>query len=103
MRPKLSPPIPVKKVLKKLGNDIKEARIRRKIPTALMAERIGISRNTLRSIENGVPSVSVGLYVTAIYILGMLDRVKDLADIAFDSVGQALMSETLPKRVVLKK
>ena len=103
MRPKLSPPIPVKKVLKKLGKDIKEARIRRKIPTVLMAERIGISRNTLRSIENGVPSVSVGLYVTAIYILGMLDRVKDLADIAFDSVGQALMSETLPKRVVLKK
>ena len=45
----------------------------------------------------------MGLYATALYVLGMLDRLKDVADIAFDSVGQALGSEELPKRIVLKK
>ena len=103
MKQKLTTPIPVKMALKKLGKDIKEARLRRRIPAALMAERVGISRVTLKSIEDGQPTVSMGLYATALYVLGMLDRLKDVADIAFDSVGQALGSEELPKRIVLKK
>lgn len=102
MKQKLATPIPVKKALKKLGKDIKEARLRRRIPVALMAERIGISRVTLKSIEDGQPTVSMGIYATALYVLGMLDRL-DVADIAFDAVGQALSSEELPKRIVLKK
>ena len=92
MRQKLTTPIPVKKALKKLGKDIREARIRRRIPVALMAERVGISR-----------VVSMGIYATALYVLGMLDRLKDIADIAFDFVGQALSSEKLPKRIIIKR
>ena len=103
MKQKLATPIPVKKALKKLGKDIKEARLRRRIPVALMIERVGISRVTLKSIEDGQPTVLMGIYATAIYVLGMLDRLKDVADIAFDAVGQALSSEELPKRIVLKK
>ena len=53
--------------------------------------------------EDGQPTVSMGIYATALYVLGMLDRLKDVADIAFDAVGQALSSEELPKRIVLKK
>ena len=45
----------------------------------------------------------MGLYASALYVLGMLDRLKDIADIAFDTVGQALSSEELPKRIVTKK
>lgn len=52
-----------------------------------MAERVGISRVTLKSIEDGKPTVSMELYATALYVLGMLDRLKDVADIAFDAVG----------------
>lgn len=95
--------IPVKRVLKKLGQDIREARIRRRIPTQLMAERIGVTRATLKSIEDGLPSVSMGFYATAIYVLGRIDRINSLMDIAFDKVGQALDSEHLPKRIVIKK
>lgn len=103
MKTKLTTPIPVKKVLKKLGKDIREARLRRRIPVVLMADRVGISRVTLKSIEDGQPTVSMGLYASALYVLGMLDRLKDIADIAFDTVGQALSSEELPKRIVTKK
>lgn len=77
MRQKLTTPIPVKKALKKLGKDIREARIRRRIPVALMAERVGISRVTLKSVEDGRPTVSMGIYATALYVLGMLDRLYD--------------------------
>lgn len=103
MKSALPTPLPVRKALKKLGSDIKEARIRRRIPTTLMAERMGASRNTLKAIEEGKPGASIGMYATAIYILGMLDRIRDLADIAYDSVGQALSSENLPKRVYLPR
>jgi DNA-binding XRE family transcriptional regulator len=103
MKTKLTTPIPVKKVLKKLGKDIREARLRRRIPVVLMADRVGISRVTLKSIEDGQPTVSMGLYASTLYVLGMLDRLKDIADIAFDTVGQALSSEELPKRIVTKK
>lgn len=103
MKQKLTTPIPVKKALKKLGKDIREARIRRRIPVALMAERVGISRVTLKSVEDGRPTVSMGIYATALYVLGMLDRLKDIADIAFDFVGQALSSEKLPKRIIIKR
>ncbi len=103
MKTKLITPIPVKKALKKLGKDMREARIRRRIPMALMASRVGISRVTLKSLEDGRPTVSMGVYATALYVLGMLDRIKELADIAFDPVGQALNSANLPKRIVTKK
>ncbi len=103
MKTKLITPIPVKKALKKLGKDMREARIRRRIPMALMASRVGISRVTLKSLEDGRPTVSMGVYATALYVLGMLDRIKELADIAFDPVGQALNSSDLPKRIVTKK
>lgn len=103
MKGSLTSPLPVKKCLKKLGNDIREARIRRRIPTTLMAERIGISRTTLKSIEDGSPFVSAGFYATALYVLGMLDRLKEVADIAFDTVGQTLISENLPKRIHITK
>ena len=102
MKTKLITPIPVRKALKKLGKDIKEARVRRRIPVVLMAERVGISRVTLKSIEDGRATVSIGLYATALYVLGMLDRFKDVADIAFDSVGQALSSEELPQRILIR-
>lgn len=81
MKQKLTTPIPVKKALKKLGKDIREARIRRRIPVALMAERVGISRVTLKSVEDGRPTVSMGIYATALYVLGMLDRLSSIVNI----------------------
>ncbi len=103
MRHKLPTPIPVRKALSKLGGDLREARIRRRISAQQMADRVDVSRVTLKAMEDGSPSVSMGTYATALYMLGLLDRVSELADIAHDPVGRTLSRYALPKRVYKRK
>ena len=67
-----------------------------------MADRLQVSRPTLRKLEQGDPSVAMASYATALYVLGLVDRLGDLADIAHDSVGQRLASEALPRRIASK-
>jgi transcriptional regulator with XRE-family HTH domain len=92
-------PLPVKRALSKLGGDIRNARLRRRIPTALMAERAFITRPTLLKVERGDPGVSLGIYATILFILGLTERLSDLADVRADDTGLALEEERLPKRI----
>ena len=92
-------PIPVRYALRKLGRDIRDARLRRRVSTVIMANRALIDRKTLRKVENGDPGVSAGTYATVLFVLGMTDRVAELADARFDRVGLALEEERLPKRI----
>ncbi|WP_419603152.1 hypothetical protein [Thiolapillus sp.] len=92
-------PIPVRRALRKLGQDIRDARLRRRIPTAVMAERASISRTTLNKIEKGDPGVSLGNYANVLFVLGMVERLGELADVKTDSVGLELDEERLPQRI----
>lgn len=92
-------PIPVRRALRKLGADIRDARRRRRIATAIMAERAMISRMTLNKIEKGDPSVSLGLYATVLFVLGMTERLAELADARHDAIGLSLEDERLPQRI----
>ena len=47
-----------------------------------MAERAFISRSTLVRVEKGDPGVSLGIYASVLFVLGMADRLGDLADVA---------------------
>ena len=49
-------------ILEQMGEQIKLDRLRRKLSTELVAERAGISRATLWSIEKGSPTVAIGMY-----------------------------------------
>lgn len=100
MRTKIIP-LPVNKVLTKLGGDIKDARIRRRISIDIMCQRAGISKPTLIKIEKGDPNTSIGVYTKVLFVLGLERHLADVADIRYDSVGMAIDSENLPKRVVL--
>ena len=100
---KLPIPIPVTSLLKVLGNDIKVARIRRKITIEIMAQRMGVSRYTYAAIEKGRPTVSFGYVATALWILGLSENLKTVASIENDPVGQALIEQALPQRVVRKR
>lgn len=93
------PPLPVRRVLRKLGQDIRDARRRRRIPVAIMAERASISRMTLNKVEKGEPGVSLGIYATVLFVLGLADRIGDLADAKTDAVGLELEEEHLPQRI----
>ncbi|MBS1989015.1 MAG: hypothetical protein JSS83_00785 [Cyanobacteria bacterium SZAS LIN-3] len=96
-------PIPVRRALRKLGQDIRDARLRRRIPTALLAQRASISRMTLYKVERGDENVSMGTYATIMFSLGMIDRVGSLADPTEDALGRQLDEERLPKRIRLPR
>jgi hypothetical protein len=96
-------PLPVKRALRRLGADISIARRRRKITTTLMAERAFIDRRSLARVEKGDPGVSMAIYATVLFVLGMADRLGELASPANDPVGQMLADEQLPRRVYLTR
>jgi transcriptional regulator with XRE-family HTH domain len=101
--PTRTPPTAVKRALRQLGEDMRNARRRRRIPTALMAERVGVSRDTLARAEKGEASVSVGVYASMMFVLGLLDRFAEVASVQNDQVGIALEEEQLPKRIRLRR
>ena len=68
--------------LEQMGMQIKYARLRRRLSAELVAERAGISRATLVSVEKGVPSVSMGIYAAVLHALNGMD--KDILLIAKD-------------------
>ena len=92
-------PTSVRRGLKKLGQDISAARRRRRVSVALMAERAFISRNTLGRVEKGEAGVSMGIYASVLFVLGMADRLGSLADAASDQIGLSLEEERLPRRI----
>lgn len=92
------PPAAVRRVLRKLGADIHDARRRRRLPMAVVAERAFTSRSTLQRIEEGDANVGIGIYAAVLHALGLLDGVSEIADIGKDVVGQSLASAELPKR-----
>jgi transcriptional regulator with XRE-family HTH domain len=96
-------PVSLTRALAKLGHDLAAARKRRRLTMALTAERALISRTTLARVERGDPGVSMGIYGTVLFVLGMGVRIGDLADIRTDEVGIALDEERLPQRVRLPK
>lgn len=71
----------LQKILEQAGEQIKLARLRRKLSTGQVSERAGISRKTLWSIEKGLANVSMASYAQVLFVLG-LD--KDLLKLAAD-------------------
>ena len=91
------------KVLKELGENIRMARLRRKLSTEKVSQRAGMSRNTLYKIEMGSPSVAMGLYCQILFILGLE---KDLLKVAADDIlGRKMLDAGLnvKKRAPKKK
>lgn len=97
------PPSAVRRAVRKLGADIRDARKRRRLPMAVVAERAFTSRSTLQRVERGDIGVSVGIYAATLHALGLLPAFADLADIRNDAVGQTLASAALPQRVHLPR
>jgi transcriptional regulator with XRE-family HTH domain len=97
------PSLAARRALQKLGADIRDARRRRQLPAAIVADRAFTSRPTLARVESGDHRVSIGIYAGILNALGLLDGLSSLADPAHDPVGMTLASEKLPTRVHLPK
>jgi transcriptional regulator with XRE-family HTH domain len=88
------PPLPaVARALAELGENIRLARLRRKLTASLIAERAGMTRPTLRAVERGDPGVTLGSYANVLHCLGLE---KDLAQVARDDeLGRKLQDSAL--------
>lgn len=93
--PRKTPPIfpGLQRQLAALGERLRLARKRRKITAVLMAQRVGISRDTLRRLEAGDAAVSLGVYGRALRVLGLDADLDQLA--AKDPLGRRLQDLSL--------
>jgi len=83
-------PAAVAHTLSQLGRNIRTARLRRKLRMEDLAERIGISRFVPADIENGKPTTAIVGYVWVLWVLGLLDQMKAVADPDRDQEGKIL-------------
>lgn len=96
-------PPPTRRALAKLGQDLAMARRKRHFTVAMMVERMGVATNTYRRVEKGDPTVAMGAYAMALFVLGFGTAMGDLIDPKRDDVGLQLDEARLPKRVRVKR
>ena len=91
------------KILDQFGENIKLARLRRKLSTEQVAERAGINRTTLWNIERGMSTVTLGAYCQVLLVLGLIDDLLKVA--SDDELGRRLQDADLivKKRAPKKK
>ena len=93
-----STPYQVDRTLKKLGADLKTARLRRNLTSEEAAQKIGTSRFVVADAEKGKPSTSVAVYAALLWTYGFIDRLADLADPSKDEEGSRLALARSPAR-----
>jgi len=96
-------PNQVRRSLVKLGTDLSLARRKRTLTVNMMAERLGVSRATYTRMEKGEPSVALGAYAQALFVLGFGTILGDLIDQRKDDQGLLLDADRVPKRVRVKR
>lgn len=89
--------------LVRLGSRIRLARLRRKLRQEDLAAKIGRARATVIAIERGSPKTEIGAYISALWVLGLLQELELVADPGLDRDGQALSFSVSDKRVRLRQ
>lgn len=82
-----------KPALERLGQDVRNARLRRGIAVADLAVRAGTSPSSISRLERGDPGVAIGTLADVLVVLGLLERLADLIDVRKDDLGLALTTE----------
>jgi DNA-binding XRE family transcriptional regulator len=77
-------PPAITQALRGLGENLAIARIRRRESQRTWAKRLGISVPTLIRMERGDPGVSVGIYATALWLIGRVASLPGIAEPAAD-------------------
>ncbi len=84
------------KRLRQMGEQIRLARLRRSLSIELVAERAGVSRQSVSSVEKGIPSVAMGIYANVLLALGLQG---DILQIAKDDIlGRTLQDHEISIR-----
>ena len=84
------PPYPVEGALKRLGENLRTARIRRSLTIEQVARKIGVGVRAVFDAEKGKPSTGAAVYTALLWTYGLLSDFEMLADPSRDAEGQAL-------------
>ncbi len=84
-------------MLQNMGQQIRLARLRRKVPVEEVASIAGVSRATVWAVEKGMESVAIGNYAAVIAALGLPEDLNLIA--REDELGHRLMDERLPLNI----
>jgi transcriptional regulator with XRE-family HTH domain len=84
--------------LETMGSHLALARVRRHESLATRAKRIGVSIPTVMKIENGDPTVSMGAYASALWLIG---RDSELSRIASPELDQEAIERDVAAAVKL--
>ena len=85
-----APPYAVEKTLKRIGANLRTARLRRNLTLDDMAEKIGTGTRAVADAEKGKPSTSIAVYAALLWALDLLNQIVDVAAPEKDDEGQAL-------------
>ncbi len=94
-----APPYVVEQTLKSFGENLRTARIRRRLTIEEVARKIGTGTRAISDAERGKPSTSIAVYVALLWAFGLMNAFKTLADPGLDSEGQILALSRERKRV----
>jgi hypothetical protein len=83
----------------KLGADVALARRKRNLTTMMMAERLGVAKSTYLKVEKGDPTVAMGTYAMAFFVLGFGEVLGEVLDARRDDQGLLLDAARMPRRV----
>lgn len=93
-----APPYPVERALRRLGGNLRTARLRRNLSIAEVAGKIGAGPRAIAAAEAGKASTGIAVYAALLWTYGLLDPFAELADPAEDAEGQALALSREPSR-----
>ena len=93
-----SPPAAVEEALGRLGRNIRTARLRRRLAQAELAQRMGVSRFVVADVERGKSTTGVAAYLGALWVLGLLGQIREVADPDRDEEGKTMERARGPGR-----
>lgn len=93
-----SPPVPVEQALKRLGDNLRVARVRRNVTIEDVAERIGTGPRAVMDAERGKPSTGIVVYLALLLFYDLLAPFEKLADPLKDRQGLSLAAAKAPTR-----
>lgn len=95
------PPAPAKTRIsaQRIGVHLTTWRKLQSLTAGQVADRAGISRDTLRRMEKGETTVGLDVFLNVARVLGTLDRVVEALDPYETDLGRARADQALPKRV----
>ncbi len=85
-----APPYAVEQTLKRLGANLRTARLRRNLTIDVMAQKIGTGLRAVADAEKGKPSTGIAVYLALLWALDLIDQIADVAAPEKDDEGQTL-------------